>query len=139
MVGNGVTNWDYDGFPSYVEMAYWHGMYDNALYRKIHDNNCLEEYRAFDASAFTLPCVEALNRFEMMVAGTNVYDVYGICYTTNNAPNELKQYMESGKKQNWLTAQRYSPWLFNKLPNKGKLSEVPPCVYASPLLTYLNR
>ena len=84
MVGNGVTNWDYDGLPSYVEMAYWHGMYDNALYRKIHDNNCLEEYRSFDAADFTPPCIEALLRFEKLVSGTNVYNVYGTCYTTDS-------------------------------------------------------
>lgn len=28
IVGNGVTNWKYDGTPAYVEMAYWHGLID---------------------------------------------------------------------------------------------------------------
>ena len=84
MVGNGVTNWDYDGLPSYVEMAYWHGMYDNALYQKIHENDCLTELRHFDATEFTAPCIEAILRFEKMVAGTNVYDVYGKCWDTTS-------------------------------------------------------
>lgn len=84
MVGNGVTNWDYDGTPAYVEMAYWHGMYDNALYRKIHENNCLEELRRFDAEQFSTPCIEAFVRFEHMVAGTNTYDVYGKCWPAPN-------------------------------------------------------
>ena len=28
IVGNGVTNWKYDGTPAYVEMSYWHGLID---------------------------------------------------------------------------------------------------------------
>lgn len=38
MVGNGVTNWKYDTTPAYVEMAYWHGLYDDALYHNLKDN-----------------------------------------------------------------------------------------------------
>jgi carboxypeptidase C (cathepsin A) len=29
MVGNGVTNWKYDTQPALIEMAYWHGLYDD--------------------------------------------------------------------------------------------------------------
>jgi len=28
MVGNGVTNWTYDCDPAYIEMGYWHGLYN---------------------------------------------------------------------------------------------------------------
>ncbi len=35
MVGNGVTNWKYDGTPAYVAMGYWHGLYDTDLYATI--------------------------------------------------------------------------------------------------------
>jgi cathepsin A (carboxypeptidase C) len=31
-VGNGVTNWDYDTTAAFVEMGYWHSLYDTALY-----------------------------------------------------------------------------------------------------------
>lgn len=35
MVGNGVTNWKYDTLPAFVEMAYWHGLYDDDLYDQV--------------------------------------------------------------------------------------------------------
>lgn len=38
MVGNGVTNWDVDTTPAYVQMAYWHGLYDYDMYTSIQEN-----------------------------------------------------------------------------------------------------
>lgn len=32
MVGNGVTNWKYDTYPAYLEMGYWHSLYDTTTY-----------------------------------------------------------------------------------------------------------
>jgi len=40
MVGNGCTNWDFDTTPAYVEMGYWHGLYDTDLYNTIQKNGC---------------------------------------------------------------------------------------------------
>jgi carboxypeptidase C (cathepsin A) len=34
-VGNGVTNWKFDTTPAFVDMGYWHSLYDTALYDKI--------------------------------------------------------------------------------------------------------
>jgi hypothetical protein len=47
MVGNGVTTWEFDTLPAYVEMAYWFGLYDDDLYWKIK-NNCNLGYADFD-------------------------------------------------------------------------------------------
>jgi carboxypeptidase C (cathepsin A) len=32
MVGNGVTNYEFDCTPAYIEMGYWHSLYDTALH-----------------------------------------------------------------------------------------------------------
>ena len=32
IIGNGITNWRYDGFPAYYEMAYHHGLIDDELF-----------------------------------------------------------------------------------------------------------
>lgn len=40
MVGNGVTNYDYDCTPAYVDMAYWHSLYGQDLKDKIDAANC---------------------------------------------------------------------------------------------------
>lgn len=34
-MGNGVTNWKYDGSPAYVHMAYYHGLIDDKLHNAI--------------------------------------------------------------------------------------------------------
>jgi len=40
MVGNGVTNWKWDGDQSYVEMALYHGLYGLEFKKQIDDNQC---------------------------------------------------------------------------------------------------
>lgn len=40
MVGNGITNWKYDGNPSAFEMSYWHSLIDKGLYDSKTANNC---------------------------------------------------------------------------------------------------
>lgn len=44
MVGNGCTNWKYDTTPAYLEMAYWHGLYDDATYQSMKDNDCFSQF-----------------------------------------------------------------------------------------------
>lgn len=36
MVGNGVTNWKYDGSPAAFEMSYWHSLVDKDMYDLKH-------------------------------------------------------------------------------------------------------
>jgi carboxypeptidase C (cathepsin A) len=40
MVGNGVTNWNYDTNPATIEMMYWHSMYNTTMYEEITALNC---------------------------------------------------------------------------------------------------
>jgi serine carboxypeptidase-like clade 2 len=35
MVGNGVTNWQFDTMNAYIEMAYWHGIYSDSMWDDI--------------------------------------------------------------------------------------------------------
>jgi hypothetical protein len=39
MVGNGIIDYNFDGFPARFEMGYYFGMIDNALYHNVK-NNC---------------------------------------------------------------------------------------------------
>jgi carboxypeptidase C (cathepsin A) len=36
IIGNGFTDWKYDGLPAYFEMAYYHGLIDDELYDFAH-------------------------------------------------------------------------------------------------------
>lgn len=40
MVGNGVTNWNFDGSPSAFEMSYWHSLIDKDMYDLKHQYKC---------------------------------------------------------------------------------------------------
>jgi len=80
MVGNGCTNWEVDCGHAYVEMAYWHGLYDIELYEYIHEHDCIKEYGRFDLDILTPPCIAAYTQFMKATAQINVYDVNGKCY-----------------------------------------------------------
>ena len=56
MVGNGCTNWNYDTTPAYLEMAYWHGLYDDALYKSMHDNDCFTQFSAPYTGTISAKC-----------------------------------------------------------------------------------
>ena len=48
IVGNGVTNWEYDTYPASVEMAYWHSLSSPELYDGMVDARCNYSYFMFD-------------------------------------------------------------------------------------------
>lgn len=59
MVGNGVTDWEYDTTPAFIEMAYWFGMYEDELYYNIKQN-CNFSY--FEFTDFTPQCEDYYRR-----------------------------------------------------------------------------
>lgn len=127
MVGNGCTDWHYDTTPAFIEMAYWHGLYDQDLYQSITDNNCEPEFTRFSTEISPV-CLKNYENFSKVTtgAGINVYDVYGICYPaptekTQNDSFEIYESKEVGitkigneiktyKRQ--MSAKDYTPWLF---------------------------
>lgn len=78
MVGNGVTNWKYDTMPAFVEMAYWHGLYDDDLYAVL--SKCDLSFFEWNADKLSDPCKAAITRFNELTAQINGYDVFGKCY-----------------------------------------------------------
>jgi len=48
MVGNGVTNWTYDGTPAYIEMGYWHSLYSQEIRDNMTANKCDYAMTEFD-------------------------------------------------------------------------------------------
>jgi len=147
IVGNGVTNWTYDTTPAFVKMGFWHGLYDYDTYLTMKNNNC--DYGNFKLGDLTGDCLTAFERFEELTENINVYDVFRKCYTSTTGlemygednfgvakvGNELKTYKK------YYTAQDYSPWLFDHEPTGGKknVELLPPCVYGSYVVDYLNR
>lgn len=90
MVGNGVTNWDYDCDVAYVEMAYWHGLYPTHMYRELHELNC--NFSDVSTSDLSTECINWYAAFEALTTDINIYDLYGTCYHSNS-----EQYGEKKK------------------------------------------
>ena len=69
MVGNGVTNWKYDTMPAYVEMAYWHGLYDKDMYLEMYANDCPKEFQyiAVDQTNLSDTCAGYFLAFQALV------------------------------------------------------------------------
>jgi hypothetical protein len=40
IVGNGITNWTFDGNPAYAEMAYWHSLVDTKFHEMLANYSC---------------------------------------------------------------------------------------------------
>lgn len=122
MVGNGVTNYDYDCTPAYVEMGYWHSLYSTAIYDQMKANNC--NYGGF-SPVYDSTCADLLDQFNTLTQDVNVYDIFGICYG-------LGPYPQLYNGEHGFTASDYTPFL------KGSLS-LPPCTFGTPIEAYFNR
>jgi hypothetical protein len=84
MVGNGVTNWNYDTRTAYLEMGYYHSLYDDALYNEIKANEC--DFSGPYSLNATPYCLNLLVDFTNLTIDVNVYDIFGICYGTDLNP-----------------------------------------------------
>jgi len=62
MVGNGVTNWEYDCDPAAFEMAYWHSLIDKDLYDSKTKYNCSLRSDQ-DPETWTPECQEVSSQF----------------------------------------------------------------------------
>jgi serine carboxypeptidase-like clade 2 len=145
MVGNGVTNWAQDTFPSYFEMAYWHSLVDQSLYEKAKELNCDFSQANFDG--FSKECEGIADKFEMGVSKVNIYDIFGTCWGLKptdgsehivTEPNERGFAVVGGQLKTFkkvYTAADYTPWTFRP----QSLNELPPCVYGEEMTRYLNR
>ena len=134
MVGNGVTNWDYDTNTAYLDMAYWHSLMNTELHDKITNAKC--DFGGPYMQKATDECIGYLNEFDSLVSDVNIYDIFGTCWGSGPFP----QLYEAGpSKKGGFTQNDYTPWLKRPVREGDKmLRELPPCTYGSGLLNYLN-
>lgn len=87
MVGNGVTNWKYDGSPAAFEMSYWHSLIDKELYDTKLKNNCSFNELIEPKSGV---CNDTRMAFDKLWGNDetnttlNIYDIFGTCYSSND-------------------------------------------------------
>ena len=89
MVGNGVTNWDYDTNTAYLDMAYWHSLIDEDMHEKFVALNC--DWNMPYMIGVSDECMNLFNEFNTLVAGVNVYDIFGTCWGAGPYPQFTEQ------------------------------------------------
>jgi len=113
MVGNGVTDENYDGFMTALgPFAYGHGMISTDTWTAIEDN-CPNDY---DGDV----CQNALNAFDNNFNDIDIYDIYSDCYHQRPVASHVPR---SSKLQ---------------AIRDHKLGISPPCINSDKATTYLN-
>lgn len=131
MVGNGVTNYDYDCTPAYVEMGYYHSLYSDELREKMLKAKC--DFGGMPMRAST-ECQGYLREFQTLTSDVNVYDIFGICYGPEPHP---QMYQTNAEALKGFTAAEYTPFLNEINPLGG--SGLPPCTFGTPIIEYYGR
>ena len=134
MVGNGVTDYNFDNQDRIVEMSYWFGILPTSTYYGWVTYGC-----SFTNDTLSPACENYANQWQASMNNINVYDAFGICWQNQTSKPQMYQSIiqqnlfRTGAKEakNFYTASDYTSFLGNK-----KL--IPPCTYAKPTLAYLN-
>jgi Serine carboxypeptidase len=82
LVGNGYTNYKYDGVPAFAPMAYYHGLIDDELYDYLGAHCNLSFYDWNASSLLSAGCKETMNTFVSYTKYANPFDVFGKCLKT---------------------------------------------------------
>lgn len=138
LVGNGVTDWNIDTEPAFMDFAYDHALYS---YEK------RQNYIKFcSADKTTATCRSIIADIESGLDGINIYDIYRNCYPPESV---------SLKGTNGQKAFNYTPWLFKNPFAKNppihqesfrflgesnvSTKDTPPCADGKGDLTWYNR
>uniref|UniRef100_A0A7S3J3J6 Carboxypeptidase n=1 Tax=Euplotes harpa TaxID=151035 RepID=A0A7S3J3J6_9SPIT len=95
-VGNGVTDWEVDCDPAYIEMSWYHGLIPRTLKEKIDSNNC--QYRVVGQKPLSQVCKDALKEWSKYTRGVNVYDVYKSPQDGGLMEDSIEKYMKGETK-----------------------------------------
>mmetsp|Transcript_23466 Transcript_23466/g.36150 ORF Transcript_23466/g.36150 Transcript_23466/m.36150 type:complete len:132 (+) Transcript_23466:595-990(+) len=122
MVGNGVTNWKYDLYPSLVEMAYWQSLIDPGTYHKMKKLDC-DYSGAYFSKWDSAECLMLFYGFYQDLKHVNLYNLHGKCWGNggkDDAAQALFQAGDMGIKsidgqlktyRKAYTLHDYTPWL----------------------------
>lgn len=142
LVGNGVTDLDYDD-TSLWAMGFWHGVIDYKLERKMFNDNCYPHQMSTETQrngARSPRCEQHEAEWISKIAGINIYDVYRKCYYPETPAERFSTNHLGQTYKNGMTAMDYTPWMFKSLKKKGlTLEDVSvPCVYAKGTSDFFN-
>lgn len=145
IVGNGATDWDYDVWPAFPDVAYNFNLISKKLLDDYNAKGCVyyfNEVRPHDGPA---ECDDLFNQITDSYQGLNWYDLY------RKAPSDG---LKSTDPERWgtvtingvekrykrgFTFSEYTPWLKNHPANLMAQRGVPELVQAKNLTDWINR
>jgi hypothetical protein len=168
MIGNGVTNWKYDGVPSFIEMGFWHDLYSVQLHDSLAE--CNLTYFDFNVESLSDHCMNLVMEWMNETDHIFIYDIYQpelipsakpshqrdhhkikhrlAKLASDKVPKSAKEFEHLRrllqKKEEPLTTNRKDLLGYNYAPwmnvvKPAKVySEEDPCPYTSPLVKYFN-
>ena len=74
MVGNGITDYMYDTWPSYPSSVYGFQYVPRKLYDKLVENNCTFYFKNTHDSSNSTECLDAYNAIHDLTSDLNVFD-----------------------------------------------------------------
>jgi len=86
IIANGLTDWKYDGFPSFFTMAFYHGLIDDELYETGRDECDFSYIEVTGSQNYSETCKQILFTFLNYTRYANTWDVYGRCYQNQPVP-----------------------------------------------------
>ena len=112
-VGNGVTDWEVDTIPAFVEMGWYHGLYPGQLKDSIVSNDC--QYRTIGQKPLSKVCRDNMHQFNIDVSHINFYDVYrDVLPEHEMGLDRLSYQLVDGEYKVYKvgrTMKEYTPWV----------------------------
>jgi serine carboxypeptidase-like clade II len=99
MVGNPITNYEFDGLPALIKAAFSRGLIDDTLYESIQANCNYSYFNIFGRINYTTQCNQLLDKFLFYTNFSNPYDMYTRCYANQTIKcmwsNVVSEYFNS--------------------------------------------
>jgi len=116
IVGNGVTNEDYDS-NSYFPFAAMHGLFSPHLAEELKEDRCY-------AGGFNSKCAKLKTQAREEIGDVNIYGIYNPCYKGSEGGVHKIDFKTAG--------------LTDFVSESGNEQLVPPCINVDALTEYLN-
>jgi len=78
MVGNGVTNWKWDGNPTLIETGFWFNTFGPSMHDSMIKNNRTYFFEEIEGAGSAV-CSALEVKFFSLISSLNFYDLYGRC------------------------------------------------------------
>lgn len=150
LVGNGVTNWDYDVSPSFPETTYNFNIIGKKQIDYFRKNNCTYYFNDFKNHTGPDGCNAVWDEINLITGDMNWYDLFRKNYDTltthksnkplvgKENPDRIGVAIVNGEEKTYkrgFTKSEYTPWI-NHIKNAEPESEV---VMGDFMTDYLNR